>query len=379
MLIALFAAGHAAGEESPRSLDELLEPIRKAHALPALAAALVTTDGVQAIGAAGRRRAGREEPVTADDLWHLGSCTKAMTATLVARLVERGTLRWTTTLGEAFPAMKESMDHGWAPVTLEQLLANRGGAPSGLDRDGLWGRLWQHKGPPREARRMLVEGVFRHAPEYEPDSKMLYANSGFAIAGHVAETAADLSWEDLIQKEVFKPLGITTAGFGAPGKPGERADQPRGHGPGGTPIEPGVGADNPAAIGPAGIVHMTLRDWAAFVAAHLRGARGEPVAGADGKPFLAADSWKKLHAPPADGYAMGWLVAQRPGWAKGAAKGDTGRVLTHSGSNTMWFCVTWLAPERGFAVLVACNAGSDAGAKATDDAAAALIRDWQKK
>ena len=376
LCLCLFA--RASAETPPRSLNDLLEPIRAKHKLPALAACVVTADGVQAIGVCGTRRAGKDEPATADDLWHLGSCTKSMTATLVARLVEQGKLKWSTSLGESFPKLKDAMDPAWAPVTLEQLLANRGGAPAGLDRDGLWGKCWAHKGTAREARRLLLEGVVKHPPEYEPGTKYLYSNANFAIAGHVAESAADLGWEELIQREVFKPLGITAAGFGAPGKKGDKADQPRGHGGNGSAVEPGPGADNPVAIGPAGIVHMSLTDWSRFVAAHLRGAAGDAVKGADGKPFLKPDSWKKLHTPPADGYAMGWSVSTR-GWAKGDKPGDTGRVLTHNGSNTMWFCVTWLAPEKGFAVLVACNTGGDGAGKGTDDAAAALIHDWQKR
>jgi CubicO group peptidase (beta-lactamase class C family) len=329
-------------------------------------------------GAVGSRRAGRGEAVTPDDLWHLGSCTKAMTATLAARLVEQGKLKWTTTLAETFPELKDRMDKGWRAATLEQLLANRGGAPAGLDRDGLWSRLWVHTGTPTEARRTLLEGVMSAAPEYEPGTKFLYSNANFAIAGHMMEAATGTVWEELMRREVFAPLGITTAGFGAPGKKGDAADQPRGHNAKGAAVEPGPGSDNPPAIAPAGTVHMSLPDWGRFAAAHLRGARGENPAGADGKPLLSADSWKKLHTPPADAYALGWGTGMRE-WAKGGREGDTGRVLTHAGSNTMWFCVAWLAPERGFAVLAATNAGGDAAAKGTDEAAGAAIREWQKE
>jgi hypothetical protein len=41
----------------------------------------------------------------------------------------------------------------------------------------------------------------------------------------------------------------------------------------------------------------------------------------------------------------------------------------------MWYCVTWIAPERDFAVLVTCNQGGDAAVKACDDASWALIQD----
>jgi CubicO group peptidase (beta-lactamase class C family) len=382
LAIVFLAAACARAEEAsaPEDLGKLLGPVREQHGVPALGAALVTVDGLSAVGACGTRRAGKDEPATAADLWHLGSCTKSMTATLVARLVEKGTLKWGTTLGETFPELKkEGMDPGWAGVTLELLLCNRGGAGPGLDRDGLWGKLWTQRGTPTDGRKMLFEGVVKHPPDYEPGSKYVYSNTNFAIAGYVAEAVTGTAWEELMRREVFTPLGVSAPGFGAPGKPGEKADQPRGHDAKGAAVEPGPGSDNPAAIGPAGIVHLSLEDWGRYVAAHLRGARGEAVKDADGKPFLGADSWTKLHTAPGDSYAMGWLVGVRPGWAKGEGKEDTGRILTHNGSNTMWFCAAWLAPERGVAVLAVCNAGGDAGAKATDAAATAVILERVKK
>lgn len=66
-------------------------------------------------------------------------------------------------------------------------------------------------------------------------------------------------------------------------------------------------------------------------------------------------------------------------WAKGTSAGATGKVLSHAGSNTLWFCVTWVAPEIDFAVLVACNEGGDAADKACDEAAGAMIREFAPK
>ena len=60
---------------------------------------------------------------------------------------------------------------------------------------------------------------------------------------------------------------------------------------------------------------------------------------------------------------MGWIIADGQPWAGGPA-------LTHSGSNTLWMAVAWLAPAKDFAVLVACNQASD---KACNDAVLALI------
>src|SRR5690349_6667914 len=71
-----------------RDVNGLLSPILEKYKLPCLGGAIVTTDRLVAVGAVGHRLAGAEAEVTTADLFHLGSCTKAMTATLIATLVE---------------------------------------------------------------------------------------------------------------------------------------------------------------------------------------------------------------------------------------------------------------------------------------------------
>lgn len=376
--------------EPARDISSLLQPIIAKYHVPGLAAVVVRGDGTIVLqGAAGVRQAGADGKVTFEDKFHLGSCTKAMTATLCAILVQEGTLRWDLTLGEVFPDEFKNAANAkaaWKNVTLLQLCTNRGGVPGDLNKDGLWGRLWGFEGEARDSRRLLLRGVLANEPSSPPGSKFEYANAGFAIAGHMGETKSGTPWEALIQQKLFAPLGITSAGFGAPGTPGtpgtpgnkNEIDQPRGHKGDGSPVQPGPGSDNPAAIGPAGIVHMMLADWGKFAALHLRGARHELR---DADPLKAA-AFEVLHAVPAGAeneYACGWGVAKRDWGGKGRdAIWTDGRVLTHNGSNTMWFCVAWLAPNRDFAVLVACNRGGDEGAKATDAAAWALIQEMNK-
>ena len=62
---------------------------------------------------------------------------------------------------------------------------------------------------------------------------------------------------------------------------------------------------------------------------------------------------------------MGWSVTHRK-WG--------GTVASHAGSNTMWYCVTWVSPEKNLAVLVTCNQAGDAAVKACDETAWALIQ-----
>lgn len=362
----------ATGDAAPADLGTRLESIRGQHQIPCLAALVLEDGQIVAQGVAGVRKAGASEKATLDDRFHLGSDTKAMTATLVAGLVEEGKLSWDTTVGEVFRDTVPTMDAGWGPVTLAQLLTHRAGAPASLDADGLWGRLGERKGTPTQQRLQLVQGVLVQPPAATPGTTYIYSNAGFALAGAMAEKIAGRPWEDLIQDRLFRPLGITTAGFGAPGEKGQ-ADQPWGHTAGGKPIEPGPNADNPPAVGPAGRVHMTLGDWAKFIALHLRADAANPRRQPD---LLKPATFDFLHQPARGSgqpYACGWIVARRA-WAKGNRPGDTGLVLTHAGSNTLWHCVAWLAPERSFAVLAACNQGGDPASRACDRAVEMLIQ-----
>src|SRR5215203_1201660 len=73
---------------APRNLNDLLEPVRAKGKVPALAAAMILEGKMAGIGAVGIRKGGSPILVKGTDLWHVGSCTKAMTATLIAIFVE---------------------------------------------------------------------------------------------------------------------------------------------------------------------------------------------------------------------------------------------------------------------------------------------------
>ncbi|NUM55373.1 MAG: beta-lactamase family protein [Candidatus Hydrogenedentes bacterium] len=347
---------------TPRDVSAELRTIVVQNDVPALFVGVVNESGLVALGAAGVRRKGSPYPVSVDDKIHLGSCTKAMTATLVAALVEEGVMTWNDTVSGAFPELVRSMHSKWKSVDVTELLTHSSGAPTDLNFDGLWERLWNSRDAPKQQRLELVRGVTSRAPEAPPGTKYIYSNAGFAIAGAIAEHAAGAPYEDLMHDRLFKPLGMTSAGFGAPGTP-DRVDQPRGHTEDGDAVEPGHDADNPAAIAPAGTVHCSMADWAKFVKLHLDAAMGHPR-------LLKAETFATLHSAVNNfqpQYAMGWAVVNRD-WAGG-------EVLTHNGSNTMWFCVVWVAPRMGFAVMVACNQGGKKVQKVVDDAAGTLIRE----
>lgn len=329
-----------------------LEPLRDQHGLPGLMGAIIHDRRLLAIGAVGQRKIDSPHPLTIHDKIHLGSCTKAMTATLIARLVESNRLNWDSTIGDLLPDLKHLLHDDFRQVTVEQLLTHTAGVP----RDGAWSELGRDASTTVLRQRLLLR-ICGSKPETAPGTTYRYSNVGYMLAGLLAERSSGLAWERLMRETVFAPLGMDSAGFGPPGATGT-VDQPWGH----RFLDDRWVAnqsDNIPALGPAGTVHCTMADWAKFVALHLQGARSDPQ-------FLSAEAFTKMHTPPAGhSYAHGWQVTERD-WA-------AGRVLTHSGSNRSWKAVVWIAPERNFAVLVAANCGGDQAAKGCDAAAAALI------
>jgi CubicO group peptidase (beta-lactamase class C family) len=347
-------------------LADTLEKIRTRHSIPALAAAAVREEKIIAIEAVGFRKADDRVPVTAEDQWHIGSCTKSMTATLAAMLVEDGQIAWTTTIDAVFPELADAMEPAWQRVTLAHLLTHRAGLPT-APPDNLWRNAWRAIGTPTEQRREFVQGLLLRRPESAPGEKFTYSNQGYAIAGAMLERATGQPWETLMRERLFTPLGMKSAGFGAPAV-ADKIDQPWGHrlmagSP--MPVSPaGKDSDNPAAIGPGGTVHCSIGDLARYAGWHARSIRTTAR-------ILGPASFEKLHTPPPGGdYAMGWRVVSRD-WAGGTA-------LTHNGSNTMWYAVMWLAPEKGSAFVAATNVAGKAAEQACDEAVSALIQSTLK-
>jgi CubicO group peptidase (beta-lactamase class C family) len=349
-----------------------LEAIRAEAGLPALGAALVTREGLQGVWTAGTRRASGAERVTEVDRWHLGSCTKAMTATLVALLVARGDLAWETPLGETLAELVDEIDLDFGDVTLPLLLGHRAGLPANPDF-GVQLMMRASTAPLMEQRAAVLAAVLSNPPVHAVGENFLYSNTGFILAGHLAERATGRSWEELMRAFLFEPLGMASAGFGPPGRDESGVTQPRGHDAEGRPVEPGPGADNPAALGPAGTVHAALADWAKFAQLHLAGALGDVQVG---QLTLRRADFERLHSPlagPGQPYGYGWVVRERP-WA-----GGDGKALWHNGSNTMWFCEAWLGLANGVGILVTTNAPPDKASAAADRAAECVVREHERR
>ena len=345
--------------------------------LPAMWAGIFYTDGRPTIvEAAGKRKWGSADMANADDIVHLGSCTKAMTAAIIGQLCTEGKLELDTTLGEIFSDVPSVSASEWGAVTIRELLQHRSGAVANF-------MIYQsfdksHPDSVVAARQALLEALCKNKRPRNP--KFVYSNVGYIVLGHVAEGLEGKPWEEIIAERLFKPLGMTSAGFGPVGKPDGIADgapsisdRAWGHRdavglfslansllggeakPDYTPIQ----LDNSRCLGPAGRVHLSLRDWSKFVLAFARD---------DGylQLNISAEVWKELLTPaqavdPNESYAGGWIIFDKPAYG--------GRAFFHNGSNTTWYSYALALPGKDACILVATNAFNDTARKACDQVA----------
>ena len=351
-------------------VSSLLEGIRAKHKLPALSVAMMKNGELVASGAAGTRAIDVDIPVTVEDRFHIGSDTKAMTATIAGTLVDEGKLSWTSTIGDVLGDEIEGINPKLAAVTLEQLLSHSSGIPSDTDEmikiyfnaDGLQDNA-------AALRIKAIETMKDLEPKVPEGSPFQYANFGYLIAGAMIEKAAGKPWEQLIQERIFEPLGLKSAGLGPPVTDGlyDAAVGHRINDDGSlTAIPWGPAAGVPPIVSPAGDAHMSVLDFAKWCDWNATGGKSPAIV----KPETLAEI-QKAHVKtppmpdpppgtPGEGeYAFGWGLVNYD-W--------TGHpVLTHNGSNSMNLAKIFVDPETGITVAAVTNLpGKDADAALTE-------------
>lgn len=199
-------------------------------------------------------------PVGEKIIWHWGSCTKALTATLVAQLVDGGHVPggWTAKLGTVVAHLQ---DTPVSSITLLQLVHHRSGLIVDLstDEEALLSKSVGNE-PPIVQRRAFVNELKTKPLLHPPGSMFCYSNAGYALLSHVIESLMHTPWEVLVLTRIAVPLCMSTLGFGPP--PGTV-----GHNEDGV-AQPGHAdhAWNHASFS----AHSTLDDWSKFAVLHFQ-------------------------------------------------------------------------------------------------------------
>jgi CubicO group peptidase (beta-lactamase class C family) len=310
------------------SIHRILTKVVNDGEAPGMIAAIISSEGVIAIASVGERKAGSGIPFTTTDVVHLGSCGKAMTSTMIATLVAEGKLSWNTNLIEAIPELKNKIHTDYHKITLWQLLTHRAGIPKNASDESAF------RSKEIKARRLaILEDNFKSPATFEID-EFHYSNFGYMIAACMAEQITGLSWEVLMKKRLFDPLGMSTAGFGNPNK-NKSTDQPWGHH---KYLWKWWSSEAyyDEVIGPAGRVYCSVADWAKFLSLWLTS-----------ENLMLERKYLDKLIEPVEFYASGWLVAEHA-WAKGI-------TFNHSGTNEIWYASVLVTPKLDRAFVVATN------------------------
>ena len=371
------APAFAASAASAPDLAPDLEPLRLKYGLPALAAAVIKGGALIAAGVTGVRVLGRDDKAQIGDRFHLGSDTKAMTATLAGMMVDEGKLGWKTTIGEALGRRTPDINPALAAVTLEQLLSHSGGIPSDTDEMlDLYFNADALKYNIADTRFAAFERWKSHAPATKPGAEFHYANLGYLIAGLMVEETAGVTWEELIASRIFTPLGLASAGLGPQASVG-RVDAAIGHDVEDGKITPmwwGPAADVPPLLGPAGSAHMNVLDFAAW-------AGWNAGAGRRGPALVKRETLASIHAAristgkianprpgtPSQGeYALGWGLVKFDWTAT--------PVLTHNGSNSFNLAKILVDTHNDVGVVVMTNFPAGKADDAANEATESLYK-----
>lgn len=227
----------------------------------------------------GVRKLGTSEAVGADALWHLGSNTKAMTATVIALLVQEGLVSWNSTLEEVFGTTHPDVHENARNVTVKELSSHRSGISGtfGLE-PGLpaYIQLSMYKLDPVVGRSMAVSNIIGNSPlglqlwstrgEYE------YSNNNYVLLGGIIDILTKEQAEEVIKSRIWEPLGMSSAGWGL-----MPVSSPWPHLPNITNLLPYPYPDDwptelrdlPSFLGPAGLSHMSMEDYNKWLRLHV--------------------------------------------------------------------------------------------------------------
>lgn len=313
------------------------DPTAALRQVAGLAASLV--DGGEApslsvaLGVAGRTaaRAWGRIDVETDRAAHphtpyaLASVTKPLWASALARLSSRGELDIDAPvdglLGRPLPGLAPDTAAPRQP-SVADLLAHRGGL-------GPFYRFFYAD----EARRPGAEAAVllaRHATVLRtPGTAFAYSNLGYAVVEEVVRRHTGASAAELLRREVFEPLGMTSAhvgeGYPEPGVAAERYGRDR-------VAYPDYAVEHPSASS----AWLSAVDLVRFGLAHV-----------PGSGFVDEPTRRRLltDAVPGAGYGLGWRLGSSNGVDLVGHAGRMGGVSTE----------LLVAPAHGTAVAVLAN------------------------
>jgi len=349
ILVTASAAIHAQNRPNLSSLDQQIQAVMKDWNIPGAAISVVDGNSVIYLKGFGVRNVDTKQPVTTDSLFDIGSCTKAFTTAVIASLVDEGKIEWDGRVDNYLAAFHLSDPEADEHVTIRDLLTHRTGLP-GADM------VWYGSSLSREE---LIRRTAYIAPTYGFRARFQYQNLMFLAAGQAAADAAGSTWEDLVHRRIFVPLGMTRSAttVAEAQKSADVATPHRQSSDGSVKTISWYNLDN---IAPAGAISSSANDMSKWIEFQLGDGTYQ------GKRLISEKNMREMHQPqmvvPRTGeigtvffpesvqlsYGLGWFVQDYRGH----------QLVLHPGDIDGFAAETVLIPELHEGYFVAINTSS---------------------
>ena len=200
----------AAHPQSAAALELLAQRRATIHA-PAMSAAVAVDGNIIWAGAVGWANIEKHIPATAATQFRIGSTSKAVTATLLARLVQERKIELDKPIAHYCPDLPNPQ---WEKITPRQLASHASGLPDYLDNYGdLWGLYYLFKLDKRYTSVIKSLEVFDdNALLFEPGSQFHYTSFNTVVQSVVLEAVAGEPFITAMRNQVFTPLGMNATG-----------------------------------------------------------------------------------------------------------------------------------------------------------------------
>jgi CubicO group peptidase (beta-lactamase class C family) len=334
-----------------------LMQLRREIGYPSVSVAVAVAGKVVWLEAQGYADLAAKRRATIATSYAIGSVSKSLTAASVMRLADRGVLALDVDVRAYVPSFPGKP----YAITTRQLLSHQAGIrhyrfalspPTFSD----FGSNVQYA----SVRDSLV--VFQDDPLlFEPDTSFSYSTYGYTLLSAAAESAAGVPFLDMMQAEVFGPLGMTATGGDDKLKPvaGRAGDYQNIARDGHVIAAPEVDVSNKWA---GGGFRSTPRDLAVFGAAMLEG----KVVSADGLAAMFTPRKLRSGAVNPQDYGLGFRIdtLKDP-----AYPGKSWRAIHHGGVAVGSQAVLVLFPDSGVVVALSANATTQPPGRGMFDAA----------
>lgn len=141
-------------------------------------------------------------PIAADMAFQVGSITKTFTATVIAQLLEEGTVTLDDSLHEWLPSFP-NID---SSITVRQLLLHTSGVRDIWNHPSIWDAVmadWSRVWTGEE-----VLSAFVGSPHFQPGAGWYYTNTNYILLGLIIERATGASLAEAFRHRIIEPLGL---------------------------------------------------------------------------------------------------------------------------------------------------------------------------